>query len=261
MKHLFSLLIAAAGGALLPGCAVYAPMQCAAPAIAGQRQAELSGSTYLTGRVEVAGTYSPFRHVLLRAAYSRRADDTLNRQSRYFLGSQYDVAFGAYGTAGPGWVVGGLAGGGRGQNRAGVSANDSLGGIVNRRYDVRFDKVFAEAYATYQVSDKTSLGAACRVTQVSFTRLTERGAPLPLARMARAEPMVYLRVRPRLGAADVRPLQVQWAVGWSSTFGFDERGAAGPIADVKQGRGYMTLTASVFPHCFFQKRPPAAPAP
>ena len=97
-------------GQLLAGCAVYMPIQCAAPQITDQYQAEISGSTYLNGRYELAGTYSPVRHLLVRAAYSNLPDRT---DSTYYRGQQYELAAGTCHWARSGWWVGWAASGRR----------------------------------------------------------------------------------------------------------------------------------------------------
>jgi hypothetical protein len=48
-----STLILIGHGLFLTSCVVYMPMQCAAPQITDAKQAEITGSSYLNGRVEV----------------------------------------------------------------------------------------------------------------------------------------------------------------------------------------------------------------
>ena len=249
----------------LAGCVVYMPVQCAAPQITDRQQGEVTASTYLNGRVEVAGSYSPVRHLLVHAAYSNLTDNA--RDSVYYRGHQYDVGVGTYWQLSPRWLVGGLGGVGQAHSEAGFSNGGSLLGFgrpVRHELEARYNKVYGEAYGAFQASPTFSLGAAYRVTHVSFTALSDQRAPVDLSRMTRSEPMFFVRVRLGDGPTNTRPVQLQLAWGSSSTFGYDRAKddmALGSVAALKQGRGYTTLGISLFPHCLFQKAQPAPAQP
>ncbi|WP_310398064.1 hypothetical protein [Hymenobacter sp.] len=254
MKNLLPSLLACSIVQLLAGCVVYMPMQCAAPQITDKKQAEVTASTYLNGRFEIAGTYSPVPHLLVRAASSSLRDDV--KDSTYYRGRQYDVSLGSYWQLSPRWLVGGLGGYGKGRSAAGYSQGGFLLGVgepVRHDFDVRFNKLFGEAYGIYQPNEVYSVGAAYRVTQVNFTTLTDAGVPLDLRGMVRSEPMVFVRARLGQGSVDNRPVQFQVAWGSSTTFGDDPKDSRDSIRDLKQGRGYMTVGISIFPHCLLRK--------
>lgn len=241
---------------LLTGCVVYQPMQCAAPQISAPRQAEMTGSTYLNGRVEVAGAYSPLPHLLVRAAYSDLRDNS--RDSIYYRGRQYDFGLGTYWCLGDRWLVGGLGGLGQARSEAGYFRGGFiLGDPTRHEFDARYNKLFGEVYGSFRAGDVISLGAAYRVTQVNFTTLTDRATPLELSSMTRSEPMVFMRVRLGDGPFDERPVQLQAAWGSSGTFGYNERNTQTlyppGVRELKQGRGYTTIGVTIFPHCLFRK--------
>lgn len=52
----------------LSGCSVYMPLQPAAPVIREKGEAEVVGGAYLSGRLEASASYSPVKHVVVRAA-------------------------------------------------------------------------------------------------------------------------------------------------------------------------------------------------
>ncbi|WP_210516795.1 hypothetical protein [Hymenobacter terricola] len=255
MKLTFTLVIAGYSF-LLSSCVVYMPMQCAAPQITDKKQAEVTGSTYLNGRVEVAGTYSPVRHLLVLASYSTLRDDT--KDSTYYRGHQYDLGVGTCWRLGDQWLVGALGGFGQAQSAAAYSTGGFIFGYPTRHeFDARYNKVFGEVYGTLQASNTVSVGAAYRVTQVNFTNLTDQSTPVDLGRMTRSEPMFFMRVRLGDGPTEDRPVQLQVAWGTSGTFGYNEKDTntsypAG-VRDLKQSRGYTTIGITLFPHCLFRK--------
>lgn len=249
-------------GFFLTSCVVYQPTQCAAPQITGPRQGEITASSYLNGRYELSGTYSPLPHLLVRASTgSLRSDSRDTRDSAYYRGHHYDFGLGTYWRLGSQLVVGGLGGVGQARNEAAYS----LGGFIlgyptHYEFDARYNKLFGELYGIFQAGDFISLGAAYRVTQVNFTTLTDHGIPLELSSMTRSEPMLFLRVRIGDGPFEDRPLQLQAAWGTSATFGYDERNnqtmySAG-VRELQQGRGYTTVGITLFPHCLFRKAQP-----
>ncbi|MBF9223111.1 hypothetical protein [Hymenobacter ruricola] len=242
---------------LLPSCVVYMPIQCAAPQITDKKQGEVTLSTYLNGRADIAGTYSPVRHLLVRAAFSNLRDNS--KDSTYYRGHQYDLGLGTYWQPHPRLLVGALGGFGQAQSMAGFSRAGFFFPSTRYEYDARYNKVYGEAYGTFQASNAVSLGLAYRVTQVNFTTLTNRGTPVDLRGMTRGEPMVYFRVRLGDGPPESRPVQLQAAWGSSSTFGYYENATyAEGVRDLKQTRGYTTIGITLFPHCLFGK---AASAP
>jgi hypothetical protein len=259
MKRSLVLLLGWLGSAL-GGCVVYMPMQCAAPQITDKNQGELTASTYLNGRVEAAGTFSPAPHVLVRATYSSLGDQSQNptQDSTYYRGHQYDVSVGTYWPLGTKWLVGGLGGFGQARSEAAYSRG---GGIfsypVRHEFDARYRKLFGEAYSTFQASKAFSLGAAYRITQVHFTSLTDQGTPVDLRSMNRGESMFFMRFRLGNGPTEDRPVQLQAAWGTSVTFGYDKNASNAtydPRArDLLQDRGYTTIGITLFPHCLFKR--------
>lgn len=254
--NLRRLLILCIGlNSVLTSCVVYMPMQCAAPQITDKKQAEITGSSYLNGRVELAATYSPVRHLLVRAAYSNLRDNT--RDSTYYRGRQYDLGIGTYRKLGNQWLVGGLGGFGQAWSAAAYSRGGLIFGYPSRyEFDVHYNKLFGELYGILEASDAVSFGAAYRVTQVHFTRLTNQGIPVDLSNMTRSEPMVFMRIRFGNGFVEDRPVQLQAAWGLSNTFGYNpnDRNVTYPngVTDLKQGRGYTTIGITVFPHYLFR---------
>ena len=241
---------------LLAGCVVYMPMQCAAPQITDKKQVEVTASTYLNGRVEIAGTYSPVRHLLVRAAYSNLRGNS--QDSTYYRGHQYDFGVGTYWRLGDKWLVGGLGGLGRAQSAAAYSTGGIIFGYPTpHEFDVHYNKVFGEVYGTLQASPTVSLGVAYRVTQVNFTTLTDLANPIDLSNMTRSEPMIFMRVRPGNGPAENRPVQLQASWGTSDTFGYNTRDRTisypPEVRELKQGRSYFTVGVTVFPHCLFRQ--------
>ena len=262
MRKPLLLLLAAGFAQCLAGCVVYMPMQCAAPQITDKQQGELTLSTYLNGRVDVAGTYSPVRHLLVRAAYSSLRDDS--RDTTYYRGHQYDLGVGTYWRLGDQWLVGALGGFGQAQSAAAFTRSGIIFPAIHYAYDTRYNKVFGEVYGSLQASDAFSLGLAYRVTQVNFTHLTNLGTPVDLSSMTRSEPMLFMRVRLGNGPAENRPVQLQAAWGISDTFGYPApKGSnityAPGVSDLKQGRSYTTIGITVFPHCLFRKAPTLPP--
>ena len=254
MNQRLRFFLGACASLLLPGCVVYMPMQCAAPQITDKQQGEATISTYLNGRADIAATYSPVRHLLVRAAYSNLRDDS--RDSTYYRGHQYDLAVGTYWRLGNQWLVGGLGGFGQAQSAAAYSTGITFA-ATRYEFDTRYNKIFGELYGLIQTSEAFSIGAAYRVTQVNFTHLTNFGAPVDLSRMTRSEPMLFMRVRLGNGPTENRPVQLQAALGLSDTFGYNprDRNARYPdgVLELKQGRTYTTLSISIFPQCLFQK--------
>ncbi|MDO7853578.1 hypothetical protein [Hymenobacter convexus] len=244
---------------LLSSCVVYMPMQCAAPQITDKKQGEVTASSYLNGRFDIAANYSPVRHLLVRAAYSNLRDDT--KDTTYYRGHQYEFGAGTYWPLGNRWLVGGLGGFGQARSTAAFNRPGIIFPSTHYVYDARYNKIFGEVYGTFQANEAVSFGAAYRITQVNFTTLTNQAVPIDLNRMTRSEPMVYFRVRLGDGPTENRPVQLQAAWGTSATFGYNEGDTSisydQGVRDLKQGRGYTTIGITIFPHCLFRKAQPA----
>jgi hypothetical protein len=227
-------------------------MQGAAPDIRDQHQAEIRASTFLS-RWEASGAYSPLRHVLVRGAFGRRSDTD---DSTYWRGHQYEAAAGTYWPLGDKWLVGGLGGYGQGRTQARFQNGGQLilpAVVPGKQYEfnVRFNKVFGEAYVLHQISKAFSLGATCRLTQLHFTRLTDQGAAVDLRRLTRFEPMLLLRLGLAGGIVSTeRPIQLQLSLGGSLSPGYNDRQ---PDLDASRrqllrNRGYVALGVGILPH-------------
>ena len=242
-------------GALGPtGCAVYMPMQCAAPAVQDQHQAEVTTSAYFNSRLNAGVNYSPVRHLVVRAAADGKQD---RDDSTYYRSGQYEVAVGTYWPLGRRVLVGGLGGAGRARSQARYSVSNyyAYRGSTQHEFDARYNKFFGEAYAVVQFSPGFSAGAAYRLTQVQFVGLTDMGHPLDLTRMLHGESMLFVRSAFGSGPRGERPLYAQLGFGGSRLL--NQRGAGQPAgsaeAEVLQGRGYFTLGLGFFPHALSRK--------
>ncbi len=254
------LVLSYALGMLLPSCVVYMPMQCAAPQITDKNQVEITGSTFLNGRFDIASTYSPVKHLLVRAAYSAVSNDTTGTED-YSCGKQYDLGLGTYWRVGDKWLVGALGGFGTAQSQVAYTSSGFLSRVSQSKYDLHYNKRFGEIYGTFQANNLFSTGAAFRVTQANFTRLTFDYQPVELTSMTRIEPMGFVRLRVGKGSFEERPVQFQVAMGTSSTAGFNERdvNSYGHLPEgvyaLKRDRYYTTISVTLFPHCLFRKSP------
>lgn len=245
---------------LLSGCAVYVPMQGAAPEIRAKGEVEVAGSWSFTNRVEVGATYSPLPHLLVRAAGSSKSSrpaptDTIT----YAWSRQYELGVGTYWPLGPHWLLGGLASLGQAHALARYAEDGAtflhFGPLVQHQFDADYRKYAAEAYLTWQPSPQVSLGLSYRLVQLRLTDVTDLGVPVPVAHILRYEPMVFFRLRP--GFDDKGLLQLQAAFGVSNTFGYDERTAydkLDPARQFKRGRGYTSLGLAIYPHVLWRKK-------
>ncbi|MVN78572.1 hypothetical protein GO988_19750 [Hymenobacter sp. HMF4947] len=243
---------------LLSGCAVYVPMQAAAPEIRGKGELEVAGSWSLTNRLEVGATYSPLNHLLVRASTSTKLAGHISDSSSYAQNNQYELAVGTYWPLGPHWVVGGLVGFGQAHSQARYKNDGSsvllLGEVTDHVFDAIYGKYSGEAYATWQPTPAVSLGLTYRLVQLRLTDVTDLGVPVHSAPILRYEPMLYFRLRPQAGNGLV---QFQAAVGVSSTFGYDDRLAsdrADPTRQFKVGRGYTSVGVAIYPHLLWRKK-------
>ena len=240
-QRLLTNLVGLLAGALgLAGCAVYMPMQCAAPAVHGRGQAELTGSFYLNRRLEFGANYSPLRHLVVRAAGGGLGDKA---DSSYYRGSQYEVALGTYWPLGRRVLAGAL--GGFGQAHGEARYKD--GGFLLTRptqyqLDARYNKLFGEAYGTVRLGAAVSLGLAYRLTRVQFTHLTDLGKPVSVGHMLRSEPMFFVRGAFGSSPSGERPVYVQFGMGASQALNRPwGRQDPGPEAQVLQPRTYFTF--------------------
>jgi hypothetical protein len=249
------------GALLLGGCSVYMPMLGAAPEIRAKGELEATAAWSLTNRLDMGATYSPVRHLLVRAAASTKGGGRSaapNDSSSYSRTTQYELAVGTYWPLGEHWLVGGLAAFGQTHAEArydddGTARLFSFRNPTRHQFDARYHKYSGEAYLTCQPSHRVSLGLAYRVVQVRLTDVTDLGVPVQSAPVLRGEPMLFVRLGP---PAEPRPWQMQLAVGSSGTFGYRERAAADradPARQFKLGRGYLSLGVAFYPHLLWQK--------
>ncbi len=253
LRFLFLLLLAGLGG-----CVLYRPMPNAAPNIHAQGEGEVAASWFLNSRLAASGSYSPVRHVLVHAAGSfipKSASKPTGTDSSGSWEHQYDVGLGTYWNLGPAVTAGALAGFGRGSSYSKFTVSGFFFLPVRYDYQMQFTKYFGEGYLLYQPSPNASLGAAFRVTQVTFTSLTNFTQPLNLTGMTRLESMVFLRAGLGGMADQPRPFQLQLALGFSATQGFNER--TNTVREnyyVLEDRGYITLSIAAFPQRLRQSK-------
>ncbi|TGE25790.1 hypothetical protein E5K00_11545 [Hymenobacter aquaticus] len=241
-------LLLAMGLMGLGSCSVYAPMLPGAPQLRDKGQAEVQGTTFLNGRWEGAVTYSPVKHLLVRAAGGFKED---SRDTSYFRGRQYEVGLGGYYPLGQRWLVSGLGGFGQAVSRRGyVQPSLFLGQPYNVDFNARYNKYFGELALSYQYSWLT-VGTAWRFSQVRFTSLLYNDEPLAKLRMTRLDPMLFMRVGPDEGS--LHWLSVQLSGGLtgvpSSTYTAD---ADDPhqfeYRRLREGQLFMALSVVLYPH-------------
>ena len=244
----------------ISGCSVYVPMQGAAPEIRAKGEAEITGSWALSDRVDFGATYSPVSHVLVRAAASFKGSRPGPGQdsASYARNNQYELAVGTYWPLGTHWLVGGLAGFGRAQAQARYIDDGAtlltFREPIRHQLDGAYSKYSGEAYALYQPSPLVSLGLAYRVVQLRLSDMTDLGVPVSSAPILRQEPMLVFRLRPDFAQ---RSLQFQFALGASSTFGYNARTANDendPARQFKIGRSYTSVGVAFYPHLLGQKK-------
>jgi hypothetical protein len=240
----FPILVAILVG--LGSCAVYKPMQCAAPAIYDKGQVELAGSAYFNKRLNGAINYSPVRHMLLRAAIDGKADAD---DSTYTRSGQYELAAGTYWPLGEQVVLGGLLGGGQARSQVRYRPIETSS-AVQYEYDARYNKLFAEVYGTWQIAPVLQLGAAYRLTRVGFVSLTNLGQPLGLASMLRGEPMVFVRSTFGLRPGGERLAYAQLGLGGSALLGASQQ--VGPVGNLLESNSYFTIGLGFFPSALWR---------
>ncbi|GGF14843.1 hypothetical protein GCM10011383_27550 [Hymenobacter cavernae] len=213
-------------------------------------QTEVAGSVFLAKRLEGSVTYSPARHVLVRAAGGLRPGKVDTTQL-YFRLRQLEVSAGTYWPLSEQWLVGGLGGYGRGSSsrRYDDGGFESLDdSVTTYQYEARFHKLFGEVFAAYE-GERTTMGLAYRLSQVQFPRLTNNGLPINLRRMTRSEPMFFVRYWDRAGLFPWAQLQLAVSVSWSADYSkqvFYER----PIKDLKEPQLLTSLGLVIYPHRF-----------
>lgn len=231
-----------------------------APQIRDKGQIEVQGTTFLNGRWEGGATYSPLRHVLVRAAGDWKND---SQDTSYFRIRQFELAAGSYWQPSEQWLLSGLAGYGRARSARGYYEPGFFsrsGELVDLRS--RYHKVFGEVAATYRPeSGWIALGAAYRLSRVNFEHLSYNGAPSTLNHMLRSEPMLFVR----FGGAEepLRWLHVQTSWGVTSVPGYrPSSGVPEPYeyARIKESRGFIAVSLILLPH-LFKPLPPTIPAP
>ncbi|MDF7809965.1 hypothetical protein [Hymenobacter sp. YC55] len=233
----------------LSSCSVYAPMLPAAPQIRDKGQVEVQGTTFLNGRWEAGATYSPVKHLLVRAAGGLKTDD---RDSTYFRVRQYELGVGGYYTLGERWLISALGGYGEARNSRGYSEYSDLLEL-NRRVDLQagYHRLYGEAVISYQARLLT-MGATSRLSRVTFSSLTYNSQPIGLRHMTRIEPMLFLRFGREDGAVPWLRLQAAWGASGrpSGTYGPNEPYAYNRI---RQGHGFLAVSVILLPHLFVQK--------
>ena len=261
MNLLFRYCLVTGLGALLGGCSVYVPMLGAAPDIRQKGELEVSGAWSLTNRVDASITYSPLNHLLVRAATSSKGGghSLANDSSSFAQTNQYELGVGTYWPLSKQWLVGGLVSFGQAHSEARYTDDGDLDlTIFGRREPIRheFDAIYAkysaEAYGTWQASERVSLGLSYRLVQLRLTDVTDRYVPVTASPILRYEPMFFVRVRPGEGV-----VQLQGALGTSAAFGYDKRRALDeddPARQFKLGYGYASLGIAFYPHLLWRKK-------
>lgn len=236
----------------LTGCSVYAPLQPGTPLLHAKGEAEVTGSAYLSGRIEGSAAYSPINHLLVRVAGGQK---TGGGDSSYFRIRQAEASLGTYWQVQDEWMVGATLGYGGGQSsrrfeetRLLVFRPDSA---YSNQYYARFSKVHAEGYLAYEGGGAT-VGGAYRLSQVRFASLTNNGRPLPMRRMTRLEPMLFLRFG---GSRRGLPwLQGQLATSVSLSPDYLRSRADSQIDDVKEGRLFTSFGLVIYPHYLWRPK-------
>lgn len=230
-------------GVSLSGCAVYRPMQCAAPALYDKGQVEVAGSAYFNKRLNGAVNYSPLRHVLVRAAIDGKAD---NDDSTYVRSRQYELAVGTYWPLGEQVVLGGLVGAGQARSQVRYRPIETPY-PTQYEYNAQYNKLFGEVYGTWQIAPTVQFGAAYRLTHVRFASLTNLGQPLSLTAMLRSEPMFFLRSTFGFRPSGDRLAYVQAGIGGSALLRAWPGQLSGPDGSLLDSNTYFTIGLGFFP--------------
>ncbi|WP_375437874.1 hypothetical protein [uncultured Hymenobacter sp.] len=228
----------------LSSCSVYAPMLPAALHIRDKGEVEVQGTSFLNGRWEAGATYSPVKHLLVRAAGGIKTDD---RDTSYFHIRQYEVGVGGYYPLGEQWLLSGLGGYGQARSSRGYfTVGPFFGSGQNAAFDARYHKLYGEAAISYRDRWET-IGLACRLSRVTFSSLTYDSQPLGLRNMTRIEPMLFWRFGREGGA--VPWLRIQAALGASGRPRGQDQPNEPYIHDlIKDGHGFVALSVILLPH-------------
>lgn len=258
---------------LSAACSVYTPLHTPAPLIDGPQQVELSGGLSTPGYLQGAVTYSPLRHVLLRAAYGsgHNDDDTVSlgtvRQASIFRTRQLEAALGTYWRPGPAVLLGGFAGYGRGTGehwylkRSGIrGALLQLGpdSVWTYQYAAHYQRLFADAYVRWFNEDEfLSMGFAYHVEHVRFSRYANADVPTGPQQLWRHEPMFFVRLgyNSANGLEDL--VHGQFALGYSFSPGFTmprERAGNRDATEVRKPLPSFTLSLILRPHVLWQNQ-------
>lgn len=260
MPHCYRLLLLLA--TLLPsGCAVYVPMQGAAPDITRRGQLEATGSYSLTNRFDASVAYSPLPHLLVRAAASRkgtRREPASPDSSQYSHVSQYELSLGTYWLLGERGLLGALAG--YGHLRTDARFYGESGTLLipayqlPHVYDGTYHKLLGEVYGRFQISEPVSVGATYRLANLYLTSLTDRGQSLAPSTVLRSELMFFARFRPYTIPEGL--LQFQVALGGSVMPGYEAR-LAYYLSDASRpfriGQSYFMVGVSFYPSAWWQQ--------
>lgn len=253
---------------LSTACSVYTPLHTPAPLIDGPQQVEISGGFSTPGSLQGAVTYSPVRHVLLRAVYGRGSGDGSTSmdsvtQPNVFRAEQLEAALGTYWRPSPKVLLGGFAGYGRSTGEHWYLKRSGVRGVLFQpgpdsvwayQYQARYQHFFAEAYTHFLSVDKSlSMGLGYRVNYVRFNRYTNAGAPVDFGRMWRHEPALFAR----LGGDDPDNwVNGQLAIGYSFSPGFTmtrERAGNRDITEVRKPLPSFSLSVMVRPDVLWQQ--------
>ncbi|PJJ58775.1 hypothetical protein [Hymenobacter chitinivorans] len=231
----------------LSSCSVYAPMLPAAPQIRDKGQAEVQATSFLNGRWEAGATYSPLRHVLVRAAGGIKTD---SRDTAYFRVHQYEVGLGGYYPLGKHWLVTGLGGYGQARSNRGYYQTFLFGNGYLVDFKANYRRVFGELSTSYYNSWVT-LGLAYRLSKVDFTSLTYNGAPLGMSGMLREEAMLFARFGSEEGSLSWLGFQVSLgttAVPRSRPEDQNTNPYAREYDHLRESRILMGASLIVYPH-------------
>ena len=244
-------LLLAVAALSLGSCTVYAPTQCAAPNIRDRGELEVAATLHANTKLEGALTYSPIKHVLVRAAGGFRngfSGDT-STSNTYFRVRQYEVAAGGYWCPTERLVLGGLGGYGQAHNQRGFVENGLAYDNPFRNYDARYHTIFGEAFAVFQ-GRYVGAGGALRLTGVQFDQLTNRGNPIGPESMLRAEPMGFVRFDPTAKAGHFLQLQVAAGLSWTADNGL--RGDSN-AENVRDANLRVAASLLLYPHQLWRK--------
>lgn len=251
-------------------CSVYTPLRAPAPLIDGPQQVELSGGVSTPGYVQGTITYSPLRHVLLRAAGgngSSETQDSVTRATPWRM-RQLEAALGTYWRPSPTMLLGGFAGYGRGTGTHDYTRRTNGGFRISfaqrpdslwvYQYRAGYQRLFADVYAHWFAREEAllSMGFAYRVEHVRFDRYTNAGEPTGRRQLWRHEPVFFARLGSDDGDGLENLLHGQFALGYSFSPGFTmTRARAGnrDATEVRKPLPSFALSLILRPHVLWQR--------